>query len=78
MSTIFYLKRDNKIHMITIEYFPVSAFNKKLLVKGRPGGIVVKFTSSSLLAQGSLAQILGVDLHTTHQAMLWRNPTYKT
>ena len=43
--------------------------------RGRPGGIVVKFTHSALVARGSQVQILGVDLHTTHQAMLWWCPT---
>ena len=35
---------------------------------------VVEFLCSALAVQGSLVQILGVDLHTTHQAMLWRHP----
>ena len=45
--------------------------------QGWPGGIVVKFVRSALGAQGSQVQIPGVDLHTTHQAMLWWRPTYK-
>ena len=43
---------------------------------GWPAGIVVKFTRSALAARGSLIRILGADLHTAHQAMLWRCPTY--
>ena len=40
-------------------------------------GLVVKFTHSSSAAQGSQVQILGIDLHTTHQAMLWQHPIHK-
>ena len=43
----------------------------------QPSGIVIKFAHSALVAQGSWVQILGVELHTTHQAMLWQHPTYK-
>ena len=43
----------------------------------RPGGTVVKFVHSSSVAQSSQVPILGVDLHTAHQAMLWWHPTYK-
>ena len=43
---------------------------------GRPGGVMVKFTGSTLVAQGSLVQIPGTDLHTAQQAMLWLRPTY--
>ena len=39
---------------------------------GWPGGIVVKFMHSALAAQGLLVRILGADLHTAHQAMLWQ------
>ena len=42
-----------------------------------PGGVVVKFVYSASGAQGSPVQILGVDLHTAHQAMLWQHPTQK-
>ena len=45
--------------------------------RGRPCGQVVKFTHSTLVAWGSRVQIPGTDLHTAHQAMLWRCPTYK-
>ena len=44
---------------------------------GRPGGIVVKFAHSASADMDLQVQILGVDLHTAHQAMLWRRPTYK-
>ena len=44
---------------------------------GQPRGVVVKFAHSISIAQGSQVQILGMDLHTAHQAMLWQHPTYK-
>ena len=43
-----------------------------IIVQGQPGGVVVKFVSSALAAQGLLVWIPGVDLHTAHQAMLWQ------
>ena len=46
--------------------------------RGRPGGIVTEFAHSASAAWGLQAQILGADLHTTPQAMLWQDPTYKT
>ena len=46
-------------------------------MRGRPSGAVVKFTCSALAAWGLWVWILGADLHTGHQAMLWRHPTYK-
>ena len=49
-----------------LEYF------KTYLFRGWPSGIVVKFVCSASAAQGSRVQILGMDLHTTHQAMLWQ------
>ena len=45
--------------------------------RGQPGGIVVGVTCSASVAQGLRAQILGTDLHTTHEAMLWQCSTYK-
>ena len=42
------------------------------------GGVVVEFTHSTSVAWGSCIRILGVDLPTAHQAMLWPCPTYKT
>ena len=49
----------------------------KNILRGPPGGVVVEFTGSTLVAQGSQVQILGMDLHIAHQAMLWQHPTYK-
>ena len=39
--------------------------------------VVVKFTRSTSVAQGSQVWILGTDLHTAHPAMLWQHPTDK-
>ena len=47
------------------------------MMRGWPTGIVVKFMCSASVAQGSCVQILGADLHTTHQVMLWQHPIYK-
>ena len=44
---------------------------------GKPCGTVVEFLRSALVPQGSRVQIPGMDLHTTHQVMLWQHPTYK-
>ena len=38
---------------------------------GQPSGIVVKFSCSTLAAWGLWVRILGMDLRTAHQAMLW-------
>ena len=43
-----------------------------------PHGRVVNFVRSASVSQGLLVQILGTDLHTTHQAMLWQHPTEKS
>ena len=44
---------------------------------GQPGGVEVKFACSTSAAWGSWVQILGADLHTAYQAMLWQCPTSK-
>ena len=44
---------------------------------GHPGEVMVKFARSASTAQSLQVRILGVDLHTTHQAVLWQRPTYK-
>ena len=41
---------------------------------GWPSGVVVRFSCSTLMAQGSAVRILASDLHTAHQAMLWQHP----
>ena len=43
----------------------------------RPSGEVVKFACSASAAWGSRVQILGMDLHSVHQVMLWWRLTYK-
>ena len=50
---------------------------KRYQFRGRPTGVVVKFTSSASVARGLQVQIQGTDLHTTIQAMLLWHPTYK-
>ena len=47
----------------------------KLAFRGRPLDQIVKFVHSTLVAQGSPVRILGMDLHTTHQATLRWHPT---
>ena len=46
-------------------------------MRGWPGGIEVKFARSTSAVQGLQVWILGMDLHTAHQAMLWCRPSYK-
>ena len=50
---------------------------RKNLLWVQPGGIVVTFVHSASAAQGLWVWILGMDIHTTHQAMLWQHLTYK-
>ena len=54
---------------------PCCTLIKKKNKQGPPGGVVVVFAHSASLAWGSPVWILGVDLCTTRQAMLWRHPT---
>ena len=42
---------------------------------GWPHGRVDKFVHSTLVPGSLLVQILGTDLYTAHQALLWRHPT---
>ena len=54
--------------------------NKEIIKKkqrSRPSGKVAKLAQSALAAWSLQVWILGADLHTAHQAMLWRHPTYK-
>ena len=46
-------------------------------IRDWPSGAAVKFVPSTSLAQGLPVQILGMDLRTIYQAMLWQHPTYK-
>ena len=50
---------------------------KKVIFRGWPRGVVVKFTCSALVAQGLSVQIPSLDLHTVHRAVLWWRPTYR-
>ena len=38
---------------------------------------MIKFVHSASAALGLRIQILGADLHTAHQVLLWQRPTYK-
>ena len=44
---------------------------------GLTHGVMGMFACSTLVAWGSQVRILGIDLHITHQAMLWWHPTYE-
>ena len=50
---------------------------KKSFRRGQSGGGVVKFACCALVARGRGVQILGTDLHITHQAMLWQHSICK-
>ena len=39
--------------------------------------LALKFSSSPKAPWGLPVWIPGLDLHTTHRAMLWQHPTYK-
>ena len=65
---------SNKKKHIT-ETFSICLKVKKIILTGRPRGVVVKFMCSALVAWGLQVQILGVDLHSADQAMLWQHPT---
>ena len=55
----------------------ISILLKKKKSRGWPSGVVVKFVHSASVARGLWVQILGVDINTSHQVMLWQHPTYK-
>ena len=40
--------------------------------KGLPSSVAVKFTHDASVAQGSQVQMLGAELHTTCQAVVWQ------
>ena len=46
--------------------------HKKSYLRGQPSGTAVKFTHSNLVAWGSPVRILGMDICTAGQAMLWQ------
>ena len=56
------------------------AFNSlsiKVDVRGQPGGTAVKCARSTLVAQGLLVQIPGVDMAPLDKPCCGRHPTYK-
>ena len=76
VKTYFFLHWGcNEINQVSISHLKFSLKIKR--IKGQAGGIVVKFVHSALVAKSSWVLIPGSDLYTTHQAMLWRCPTYK-
>ena len=52
-------------------------FYQNLFPGGQPSGIVVMFTRSASAAWGLQVWILGMDIYTTHPAMLWWYSTYE-
>ena len=78
-SHLLYIKYSSKLKMkkylnqLTSCAYTFSKFFK-ILDGGQPGGVGVKFVPSTLEAQGSQVWILGMDLRTVHQAMLWQHP----
>ena len=52
-------------------------FQNERDVWGLPSGIVAKFTCSTSVVQDFRVPLLGADLHTTRQAILWQHPIYK-
>ena len=55
----------------------VAAQIQKKKIGGWPGGLLVKSAHSASAAGGSWVWILGADLRTTQQAMLWWHLIYK-
>ena len=49
----------------------------KIKKGAQPSDVVAWFVCSTLAAWGSQVRIPGTDVHTIHQATLWRIPTIK-
>ena len=77
-----YIPTSGKLNLHLLFFFVIflifSAITKNKFLRGWPGSTVVKFVHSASGAHDLRVQIPGADLHTAHQAMLWRCPTYKT
>ena len=56
---------------------PIKMCSQERLHQGWPGGVVVEFSCSGLVAWGLWVWIPETDLHTAHQVMLWWHPTCK-
>ena len=66
----------NQCHNCTVVINSIRIFGLRMRDNRRQlSGQVLKFVHSVSAAQSSLVWILSVDLHTTHQAMLWQHPT---
>ena len=62
--------------MVLSSLYALSYISLKIFLGGGwPCGQMVRFVQSTLVAWGSPVLILDTDLHTTHQAMLWQQPT---
>ena len=64
---------DPQSHSLSILF----SLQMKLGVGAGPVAEWLKFARSALSAEGYPVWILGADLHTTPQAVLWRHPTQK-
>ena len=56
---------------VNIEIAGKAFYNNQEDSWDQPGGTMVKFACPAFVTPGSPVEILGIDLHTTHQAMLW-------
>ena len=75
-----YLQRiyNHKLWLFCLNSFLVLKTKwQELNVGGLPGGAAAKFTPSTSVAQGSLVQILGVDMAPLVKPCCGRGPTYK-
>ena len=72
-TSIFTLWELIKLQICAVYTFHICILLQKYKIFG--AGLVVKFVLSDLAAQGSWVQILGTNIHTAHQAMLWQHPT---
>ena len=64
-------------HFCTVVLISIRQTLKSNNDRGQPGGVVVKFAHSASVARGTWVWVPGTDLHTAHQAKLWRHPAYK-
>ena len=70
----YHLKKDAKDSTLRL---PCVKKDQKDLLRGQPGGAVIKFTRSGSAAQGFPVQILCAHICTACQATLWQASTYK-
>ena len=70
-----YLSRGK--HQGKLSSYFLNQRNKNEYPRGWPGDAVVKCTHSTLVARGSLVQILGADMALLGKPCCGRHPTYK-